>query len=286
MFEDKEDVNQLNHVCIDHPLLSRRLTIYGRPTILENIVNTLFSMFEISTAKKTATFSFRIDDRTDGKLNLFFPDIGTFHCDTINQAYGIISRICFGGFKTYNWFYIHGGALNYEGKTVLIIGPTGAGKSTMIANLCNEKGFFYLSDDVIPVHICDLTTASFPKPIFLRKNTNVVKLSPKIRVIQDAIILDNDVRHVGIPKYFINVKQKTQVSAIIILKRSNLNSLGLRLLKQHEAFLKIMLNAFESEDIDISQSTAYRMASTIPMFELTYSESSMCGSLIKSAISN
>jgi hypothetical protein len=46
------------------------------------------------------------------------------------------------------WF--HAGAAAHEGRAVMILGPGGRGKSTLVTQLCS-KGWAYLSDDIIPV---------------------------------------------------------------------------------------------------------------------------------------
>jgi hypothetical protein len=58
--------------------------------------------------------------------------------------------------------WIHAGAAGHGGRAVLIVGPGGRGKSTLVTGLC-ATGWTYLSDDITPVD--SSSDQAFPFPI-------------------------------------------------------------------------------------------------------------------------
>ena len=57
---------------------------------------------------------------------------------------------------------IHANALEYNGKTIALIGPSGMGKSTLSAYL-QQHGFNWLTDDMLAIHKNNTVYASWPK---------------------------------------------------------------------------------------------------------------------------
>jgi len=66
----------------------------------------------------------------------------------VNFAYYYILRQLMQHIKEY--FLLHAGVASQSGRTVMIAGPSGAGKTTLIIELL-KKGFQYFSDDLCPV---------------------------------------------------------------------------------------------------------------------------------------
>ena len=65
------------------------------------------------------------------------------------------------------WF--HGGAAASSGRAVLLPGPRGRGKSTLVDALC-ARGWEYVSDDVLPVAYSDLAVEPFPQTPAFREH--------------------------------------------------------------------------------------------------------------------
>lgn len=57
---------------------------------------------------------------------------------------------------------IHANALEYKGKTIALIGPSGMGKSTLSAYL-QQQGFTWLTDDMLAIHKNGTVYPSWPK---------------------------------------------------------------------------------------------------------------------------
>jgi Glycosyl transferase family 2 len=62
---------------------------------------------------------------------------------------------------------LHAGAVAHNGKAALIAGPTGAGKSSLVAWLIGN-GFDYLSDEIALLLAADTTTLGLPRAIVLK----------------------------------------------------------------------------------------------------------------------
>ena len=65
--------------------------------------------------------------------------------------------------------WLHAGSAAYQGRAVLVSGASGSGKSTLVTSLCN-RGWSFLSDDVVPVDLSALTVLPFPQMPMVRKN--------------------------------------------------------------------------------------------------------------------
>ncbi len=63
--------------------------------------------------------------------------------------------------------WLHAGAASKNDKALMLCGAWGAGKSTMVGNLC-KKGWTYLSDDIVPVHMERGKLVSFPLTPMMR----------------------------------------------------------------------------------------------------------------------
>lgn len=64
--------------------------------------------------------------------------------------------------------WLHAGAVALRGRAVLFPGPRGAGKSTLVTNLC-ARGWHYLSDDVAPLDPASHTVFPFPQAPAVRE---------------------------------------------------------------------------------------------------------------------
>jgi hypothetical protein len=65
--------------------------------------------------------------------------------------------------------WLHAGAAAWEGRAVLIAGPGGQGKSTLVTRLCG-LGWGYLGDDVIPLDPARGVARAFPQTPAFRED--------------------------------------------------------------------------------------------------------------------
>ncbi len=64
-----------------------------------------------------------------------------------------------------NYVLLHAGVASKPGQTVIIAGPSGMGKTTMIVELL-KKGFRYFSDDICPVSLKTGLVHPFPRSLW------------------------------------------------------------------------------------------------------------------------
>jgi hypothetical protein len=65
---------------------------------------------------------------------------------------------------------LHAAAAERDGKVVLVAGPEGSGKSTLVAALV-RVGFQYVTDETVAVELPATTIAPYPKPIALDRGS-------------------------------------------------------------------------------------------------------------------
>jgi hypothetical protein len=66
-------------------------------------------------------------------------------------------------------YFVHSGALEFEGSAILLIGESGAGKSTLTWALLHH-GFGYMSDEMAPIDLSTRNVYPYPHAICLKKN--------------------------------------------------------------------------------------------------------------------
>lgn len=66
-------------------------------------------------------------------------------------------------------YFIHGAALEYDGRACLLIAPSGSGKSTTAWALLHH-GFNYLSDELAPLHMETLQVEPYPHALCLKRD--------------------------------------------------------------------------------------------------------------------
>lgn len=66
-------------------------------------------------------------------------------------------------------YFIHGAALEYNGRACLLIAPSGSGKSTTAWALLHH-GFNYLSDELAPLHMETLQVEPYPHALCLKRD--------------------------------------------------------------------------------------------------------------------
>jgi hypothetical protein len=81
------------------------------------------------------------------------------------------------------WF--HGAAAASAGRAVVIAGPAGQGKSTLVTTLC-ANGWAYLSDDILPLDMASSQVIPFPQTPAVRIDPGVELPSVRLPELQKA----------------------------------------------------------------------------------------------------
>ena len=90
-------------------------------------------------------------------------------------------------------YFVHGAALEYEGKVCLLVGPSKSGKSVTTWALLNE-GFRYLSDELAPVDPKTLDVYPYPRALWLRRRSPGPQLpSSHVQTSLDGICPDKSI---------------------------------------------------------------------------------------------
>jgi len=71
--------------------------------------------------------------------------------------------------------FIHSAALEYKGKALLLVAPSGTGKSTTSWAMLNS-GFSYLSDELAPLELNSLQVLPYPHALCLKAEPPIFKL--------------------------------------------------------------------------------------------------------------
>lgn len=64
-------------------------------------------------------------------------------------------------------FFVHSAVLELEGRAVLLVAPSGAGKSTTTWALAHH-GFRYVTDELAPIDMASLSVHAFPRALHLK----------------------------------------------------------------------------------------------------------------------
>lgn len=159
----------MNVLIISHPTIGWKAGIFCDENQVLRKLRCLFTCFKTSIVK---------DSRLSlmNKVTVIKKDNENFVINgedvvvnDISHLLGILMEILLSPEMLFSseFLFLHGAALEKNGKLIMLIAPTYQGKSTT-AGLLTMRGYRYLSDDVIPVKKYTHEVYSFPKTVCIR----------------------------------------------------------------------------------------------------------------------
>jgi hypothetical protein len=88
--------------------------------------------------------------------------------------------------KAGNRLLLHAAAAERDGRVVILAGPEGSGKSTLVAALV-RSGLRYVTDETVAVELRGGAIAPYPKPIALHETEHCQRLVPAHAIRPDAV---------------------------------------------------------------------------------------------------
>jgi hypothetical protein len=83
---------------------------------------------------------------------------------------------------------LHAAAAEQDGRIVILAGPEGSGKSTLVSALV-RSGLRYVTDETVAVELAAGTIGPYPKPISLRETEHCQRLVPANEIRRDVVAM-------------------------------------------------------------------------------------------------
>ena len=132
--------------------------------------------------------------------------------------------------------FVHGAAIAWQGRVAVLAAPPGTGKSTLVLTAL-RSGFQYLSDELAPIDLRDLTVFPYPRALYL-------KTAPPGPHPLPATAIDHGGRyHVPAPAGTAAVPRTAPLAAVMFLRRDGERFSGLRPLSTASAAAHLLANS-------------------------------------------
>lgn len=151
----------------------------------QEIVSQVLARFQaMSVEPGNEILSLEITGR-DGDYGLAGPEGATIRAgsvaEIVKEAEACVLRTFIDRTPDLLWF--HAAAAASPEGAVLIVGPFGAGKSTIVTELC-DAGWAYLSDDVIPIDPKTMKALAYPRSPNFREGPSRSWSSERVRALR------------------------------------------------------------------------------------------------------
>lgn len=169
--------------------------------------------------------------------------------------------------------WIHAGAVEAGQKALLIAGPSGNGKSTMVT-LLSERGWKFLSDDIAPIRMDANEVLPFPQ-------TPRRRIHPRRELPPEAIgVLDRETVLIDPQRI---QRRAVAIGAIVFPAYRGGAASELQRVTAGEAALKLIRDCTNFADHKAAAvARAVEMARTIPIYGLNFSNGPSAASLLDS----
>lgn len=169
--------------------------------------------------------------------------------------------------------WLHSGAVERDGGAVLVSGPSGEGKSTLVTLLC-ERGWRFMSDDVAPISMDADEVLPYPQSplrrVKARDQTPFIGIGTLER---EQVVIPLDAIQRGV----------VPVRAIVFPVFQERTDAVLSRLSEGEAALELLRNctSFAAQK-SVAVDRASRIAHAVPAYRISYGAASDATRLIRS----
>lgn len=135
---------------------------------------------------------------------------------------------------------LHAGAVEREGRALILTGESGSGKSTLAA-LLGERGWRYLGDEFVLVDPASGALHPFPRPASL-KNASIATVAAEVEAGRLGPLMTGtpkgDIRHLRPPASAISAMDATAMPMAIVFPRFGF-ARAVRPVARSEAFVRL-----------------------------------------------
>lgn len=272
---------------ISNPFIPWQVAVECNNVLFHDRLAVLFELFCVTRENNYNAVKGRLLKITEH--NGIFKVDNTFVCTDINQALGMTLEIILSPYylQSETYIFLHGAVLERDKKAILIIAPTQQGKSSISAMLA-INGYHYLSDDIIPVNIKNLTVVTFPKVLCIRNMSLLEKyvsdLNQYFKVLNFKILNEDNTSHQVesryplIPRNSISVKSDNKgydIHEIILLKRTNKiahHEYAVKELDKAMSYRSLLFNLRAPNQITLFKEIGGSLIRKVRTIEIEYSE--------------
>jgi len=171
--------------------------------------------------------------------------------------------------------WLHAAAVERSGQALLVVGPSGQGKSTLSTRLC-ERGWSFMSDDIAPVRMSSNDVLSFPLAPFRRISSGRRVARLDLGTLQKEMV--------SIPPHAIRRESATIGEIVFPTYRPRARPKLTRLASGNAAFelLRSYTNFIDHKHAGVTR--ASELARAIPAYELVYGGGAAAAALLDSRL--
>ena len=171
--------------------------------------------------------------------------------------------------------YLHGACMIHPitSRSIIFLGPRETGKTTLLSFLLSHSNYQYLSDDIVPIDNCTLSTHSFPSTIYVRDDdvvNCVINRSTKICPTSTKLAINGETKTVYTVSNYAEITESS-LGAIYLLDRNNSHrNVTITRLSLTESLYAIVHNLHDPNHIHHAIPTIIRLVESVPVFRLCY----------------
>ena len=177
---------------------------------------------------------------------------------------------------------LHAGAVERDGRALILTGESGSGKSTLAA-LLGERGWRYLGDEFVLVAPTTGALHSFPRPASL-KNASIGTLAAEVDGTRFGPMLEGTpkgrIRHLRPPVSAVEAMDRTALPAAIVFPSFG-SAPAIRPLARSEAFVRLTQASTNYTALGERGFVALtRLVTSVPAVAIDYPDTATATSLI------